>query len=576
MTISPQYHMRTSSTTSNATIPDITTQTEPLLPALELEITRSSPWQPVQPGSYESHQARASTERMPYRGQSSLWEIIVRKRLRLLKTMKYSLEALIAIWAVFNFIRYLYSYAKYTSSEGQTASLVLAICAGLSPAFLAWATLLSKFRVSLARKVPPRASHIIRKVLRFASTSLLFVPAVLNVIFLCIWRHSANRELTFKYRCYVDIDVVWSASGGHCAAPAWGIWLILALLRLVITVVVLVSYHIFSLAYGRTLRLSNSRGLQSLSLYETTDVSSVPSAGVLTKEDLHERHSTAQYRPSHSTLGSNVESIQQTIIPYHSFPRDRLPRSRSSSDDDHSANTIRLPPGLKLGEGQNSDSWSNALSEQFQTLISQINQEMDMVVSIARLSEDEDNDDSHSSPAPHSESPYSFNLPPLPPTVGYNEFGQPYPPEEPLPILNGFIRRMPTIESMGSREMGSIGSSMHTNKEPKMPGSARSTLTFDRPPTRPLSRTDFTSSGTSSRPNSFGARAELFASLGAPAATEMGELPDSGGRREEEAKRTPSPMSHLEVVQNPSASRSTMSYYTATSGSMGSAVGGVS
>ncbi|TEB33904.1 hypothetical protein FA13DRAFT_118995 [Coprinellus micaceus] len=40
-------------------------------------------------------------------------------------------------------------------------------------------------------------------------------------------------------------------------------------------------------------------------------------------------------------------------------------------------------------------------------------------------------------------------------SLGYNEFGQPYPPDLDIPMMNGYIRRMPTIESMGSRELGS-------------------------------------------------------------------------------------------------------------------------
>ena len=134
---------------------------------------------------------------------------------------------------------------------------------------------------------------------------------------------------------------------------------------------------------------------------------------------------------------------------------------------------------------------------------------------------------------------------------------------------------MPTIESMGSREMGSLASMMSMNGEPRTSGSARSTLTFDRPPTRPLSFSEVTSSGTSSRPNSFGLRAELLASLGG--VTELGELFEKKGRREEEDKPGfTSDRNHLDISNNPSASRSTTTYYTATSGSLGPAGDSVS
>ena len=285
------------------------------------------------------------------------------------------------------------------------------------------------------------------------------------------------------------------------------------------------------------------------------------------------RNSQSQHRPSRSTLDSNVESIH-TVIPYHSTSsRNRVARSSSSasSDDDP---IVRHPPGLAAPTDENADNWSDPLSEQFRTVGSQINQEMDDGIKTPRSLRSLD-EDLNSIPSPHEESPYGFNLPYLPPTVGYNEFGQPYPPEEPLPILNGYIRRMPTIESMGSREMGSLASTMSMNREPRTTGSARSTLTFDRPPTRPLSFSEVTSSGASSRPNSFGMRAELLASLGG--VTELGELFGNKGQREEEDKPSfAGDQNYLDISNNPSTSRSTSTYYTATSGSLGPAGDSVS
>src|SRR5260370_30096462 len=64
-----------------------------------------------------------------------------------------------------------------------------------------------------------------------------------------------------------------------------------------------------------------------------------------------------------------------------------------------------------------------------------------------------------------------FNLPPVPMALGYNEFGVPYPPEENIRILGGFIRRMPTIESMGSDEMASRSSVGHRHDAGTRPSS---------------------------------------------------------------------------------------------------------
>lgn len=290
----------------------------------------------------------------------------------------------------------------------------------------------------------------------------------------------------------------------------------------------------------------------------------------MAKEVPRNRSSQSQHRPSRSTIDSNVESIR-TVVPHYSTSRNRA-ISSASSDDDYSPSIIRHPPGLSAST-EHGDYGGDSLSEQFRAVASQINQEIDDVLQIARSSDEEEEEEEAPSTS-HEESPYGFNLPPLPPSVGYNEFGQPYPPEEPLPILNGYIRRMPTIESIGSREMGSVGSTVSISREPRITGSARSTLTFDRPPTRPLSFSEATNSGTSSRPNSFGLRAELLASLGG--ATELGELLGNKGRHDDDRLNPASDTNHLDVSNNPSASRSTMSYYTAASGSFGPAGDGVS
>jgi hypothetical protein len=67
-----------------------------------------------------------------------------------------------------------------------------------------------------------------------------------------------------------------------------------------------------------------------------------------------------------------------------------------------------------------------------------------------------------------------FNLPPVPMALGYNEFGVPYPPDENIRVLGGFIRRMPTIESMGSDEMTNRSSVSH-RQDPGNRGSSRRT-----------------------------------------------------------------------------------------------------
>lgn len=72
------------------------------------------------------------------------------------------------------------------------------------------------------------------------------------------------------------------------------------------------------------------------------------------------------------------------------------------------------------------------------------------------------------------------------PVVGYNEFGLPYPADEQVAMLNGYVRRMPTIESMGSREMGSsVAASSMLNRNSIAGSSLANRLSYgSRPPTR--------------------------------------------------------------------------------------------
>lgn len=187
---------------------------------------------------------------------------------------------------------------------------------------------------------------------------------------------------------------------------------------------------------------------------------------------------------------------------------------------------------------------------------------------------DSDNDDNDAHALSLSSSG-SYLLRPIPPTLGYNEFGLPYPPDQPVRILNGYVRRMPTIESMGSGELA--GSSIGRGNG--------SLYTSSRPPTRntllSFASTDYeyTHSRPPSRSNSLSARAELLAAGMPPSSTlpasgfgtsEHGELLETG------APRVASPTNYLDVLTPPPAAQSetvssagsAASYHTATTGSL--------
>lgn len=196
-------------------------------------------------------------------------------------------------------------------------------------------------------------------------------------------------------------------------------------------------------------------------------------------------------------------------------------------------------------------------------------------------------------------------------SLGYNEFGQPYPPDTDVPMMNGFIRRMPTIESMGSREMGSsiAGSSLmsgrgHAENRGSMQSqkSGKRSSYGSRPPTRTAMRTSWTGSEMLSvhpvhesdqehSRSSFGVQAERLSAMSAldangsarssdfraraREATEMGEMLDqlmdelvkSGGRTGSDESPTSERPHSGESVSSRDGDREVGRYSNSTNGS---------
>ncbi|KAG6820582.1 hypothetical protein H0H93_014809 [Arthromyces matolae] len=186
--------------------------------------------------------------------------------------------------------------------------------------------------------------------------------------------------------------------------------------------------------------------------------------------------------------------------------------------------------------------------EHFRALVSQITRETEEAIAHERRNA-----------GPDSQSAEAFYQPRILPAIGYDEFGRPYPPDESVPILNGYIRRMPTIESMGSREMGSLTSSVYSQSD-TMTTSVRSSLPLSRPPTRANTLDSNFGSRPPSRSNSITAGAEIL--LNASRASEVGELVD----------RSTLDTRGVSTASSGSSYPSTASYYTATNGSLSSGI----
>lgn len=305
-------------------------------------------------------------------------------------------------------------------------------------------------------------------------------------------------------------------------------------------------------AYHGIRRPSGSRSRRSHHGYghyanrsESIQSSLSPSMAGLPIIPSHQRP-VAQHQSSESTLRSNAHSkfSSSNHLAQSSghFTASSIYSDEDVSDDDpHNG-----PPDVASGRQGNE---LISFADRFRSLVSQITRETEEALEFARPE--------HSTPPAEPDPEDEFYPPSLPPTVGYDEFGRPYPPDENILILNGYIRRMPTIESMGSREVGSLAPSIMSHDRDTRTLSFQSSPPVSSPPTRTntvSSAETAMGSRSSSRSNSFAAGAEILAGAGRTSTSEIGELVDRGlGSRANSTGGTES------------SYPSTMSYYTATS-----------
>lgn len=547
-------HSRNISTVSSATLHTSTTlhspPTEPLLP----------PSAPGTEGYYEvlSRQSRGASrssvhlrwdqstavDGTPLKGEDrGLWNRVMQAKLSRWKWLKAVLEAVIGIWSLYNTIRYFYAFTIYESPTGQSYSLALGTSTGLSFACLACAVILALSESALSlHGITFQRLLSARQWLHYISSFLLIAPAIVNFAAVFSWRNATDSQLMTAHRCQVDIDIIWSTSYTLCnlKSPSWGVWLTLSVLRLLFTLLLLVAHLMISSNFYRLKNLGNPRRSRKHK-YHQSDSFHTPCLPPHMTGPLLLPHFERDTRKPKSTLSARSKTS--------SSPRSqvRLVRSRSSGlsgdviFDPTSLYSTPANPSFNLPD-QGGD--TNGFVDRFRSLVAQYTRETEEALELAR-SEDTSSRHTLESPPPNIKDPNDADLQPSaglpddrdddeghgedydnddiyrtrpPSALGYNELGMPYPPEQQIRMLNGYIRRMPTIESMGSREMGSsiAGSSMYTNRDRER--ERYSMTTNSRPPTR-NNRSSWDSEAHS-RTNSLSAQAGILAGL----TSEVGEL----------------------------------------------------
>lgn len=103
-------------------------------------------------------------------------------------------------------------------------------------AFFFSAAILLSFQPQLVEaNISIRALILTSHILHFGAYFLLILPAIINVVLTIVWRETTVPELSFERRCHLDVDFVWSVSSATCSPPSWTSWIVLAIIRLLLT-----------------------------------------------------------------------------------------------------------------------------------------------------------------------------------------------------------------------------------------------------------------------------------------------------------------------------------------------------
>ncbi|CAL1698185.1 unnamed protein product [Somion occarium] len=531
------------------------------------------------------------------------WELAIRKRLRYLRWGKRSLLLLIGAWATYNTVRYFVALRTFTSHDRHIILLTLGSVSALSTALVLISLSLSAFATYLGWKESNyrHLYNIIQSFLGHSAAFFLLGPAVVNLVFIVIWRSSSSEPAdTVQGRCTWDIDALWSGSTSLCdpnRATPWGFWLVGAIVRLVLTVAVTLAYLLLSRKYSMTRKPSRRRRRysrpQSISESTTDTLTSSPSLSF--RRMLSSSHSPVSISRAGRQLSYSTEVSVDTYEnggASSSGDHQRLRRSRSQirsqssyipspplsppiSRDGHPT-TLRFadeetrdsPESSEEGETGSSQAdrlwYSSSFREvpgpyafvsmpsnyaqprasvepanfpqdedlttfayQFRNLVDQVTRETEAGIEMA---------------ANDHPGGYMLGRAASPPTT-------PRPPahedRDYFPYMGHIIQRMPTIESLGSREVTSLATSSTRGD--------RSVHSLSRPPTRSNTLSMASDSNPPSRSNSLTASVILSPAEGPTnvGVSELGEVTRPPGSGAQSNGRT--------------RSRSVASYYTAVS-----------
>ncbi|RPD77216.1 hypothetical protein L226DRAFT_533220 [Lentinus tigrinus ALCF2SS1-7] len=569
-------HDRQLSSVSSVTLHTSTSEhshpTEPLIhpgssaSSVYLDLLARQPTHPSSPPPARGSGLTLQGDPVTPRERRIQYEQMVRRRLKRLRWAQRALFTIIGGWAIYNTIRYYLSAWLHPYRERQVIALVLGSCTALCVACNAVSVIISATAPHLGWYYRPRSKHVLlQSFLHYSSSLCVLGPAIVNFIFVFLWRNAQDTVNSLRGRCLWDIDVVWSGLGSECDhSPAWGYWIAGSVVRLILTAAFLIAYHAVSYKYMVTRRPSRRRHASAIFRHSAASFPS-PSTGTMA--------SSRSFRPMATVSSSTlpVSSGADSLV----SPR----RERSGNVSDGETHTLRSARSRILA-GDVSPSGSKVVRRAVsaQGLRSTASRQESTARSQSPSSSEEDTaesgEDRYGRPIHRSSAGYA-SVPLASPPPQDRDGRSPGSSWDPVPDseLNSFaahfralveqvtretddavayahteqydfptsyaganrdrddahvvvgrtIHRMPTIESLGSHEVMSLAS---------MSGAGG----FSRPSTRSntLSNTDAPHSRSASRANSLDAAVSLSVSVdglsamgGEVAPGEMGQLTPS-------------------------------------------------
>ncbi|KAJ7501414.1 hypothetical protein B0H11DRAFT_2373677 [Mycena galericulata] len=171
-----------------------------------------------------------------------------RRRLNL-KAVVVVFELIIFMWAAYTTIRYILAYQIVMESRtSRDLSLVLAIV-GVASTVLVSAPICLAYLRHIVITRGRDTSIELDKFRQYLRTSLAFsflTPPLINLTLTIVGRTSRAPVFELRTRCHLDIDVLWSAGQheqGDCLST-WVVWLGLAVGRLAFTTLIIIAHAV--------------------------------------------------------------------------------------------------------------------------------------------------------------------------------------------------------------------------------------------------------------------------------------------------------------------------------------------